>query len=222
MKTIKGNLLGLSKNNIEKQLIEKEENQDIKIRKNYMQPEYKKLIFKKNNITLSIISDHYLVGFDDTVDPYTHNRCDDIINSDIKFFKILEQLCVKKIECNIIRLQEIKREIFSQIKESITLSSLEIKNNNNFHIDSITKNISPNKVDSAYNLNIPFSINDIDSKSYSNIDDKVLEKNNNYIGRNSIYKTISKSNKKILTQLKLNSNVIENTLNTYKYFDGIT
>ncbi len=72
LRIIKGRLLGLSKYKIEKELEEKRENQDMVMRKNYISKEEYKVLIKKYNYTLSLISDHLIIGYPDTVDPATH------------------------------------------------------------------------------------------------------------------------------------------------------
>ena len=72
IKKIRGKLQGLSKYKIEKTLDEQRENQDLIIRRNYMSEKENKALLKKYNFTISIISDHLILGYPDTVDPVTH------------------------------------------------------------------------------------------------------------------------------------------------------
>ncbi len=42
------------------------------LRKNYLTDKEKKILLKKYNYTISIISDHLILGYADTVDPKTN------------------------------------------------------------------------------------------------------------------------------------------------------
>ena len=202
MKIIKGRLLGLSKYKIEKTLEEKRENQDLSVRKNYMSEKEKKNLQKKYSYTLSIISDHLILGYPDTVDPKTNlplfncictsaesdgysvsNKSIKFINEDSVVLNNLTDFCLMKIEYNLNRLKQFKKEILSKKKEK---EISELKANTN-----IGENIQEN-------INI---INDVNSNKYDTFyQDKI-----NYINRNELdaYKNITNNKKKLFLN-KLN------------------
>ncbi len=206
IKIIKGKLLGLSKYKIEKTLEEKRENQDLLIRKNYMSEKETKLLLKRYNYTLSIISDHLLLGYPDTVDPVTNlplfncictsaesdgysvtNKSIKFINEDSVVLNDLTDFCLMKIEYNLNRLKQFKKEILSKKKEK---EISELKANINFG-----ENIKEN-VNEINNNDMDININKYDSFYQDRI---------NYINRNELdaYKNIT-TNKKKLFSNKLN------------------
>jgi hypothetical protein len=136
IKLIRGKILGLSNEKLEIELDEQRENQDFILRKNYLSSNETKMLSKKYNFTLSIISDHLIIGYPDTVDPFTYkplfnctclsaesegyfisNRSINLINEDSKVILSLKSYCLMKIEYNLNRLQQFKKEIVSKIKK---------------------------------------------------------------------------------------------------------
>jgi len=225
LKTIRGKILGLSRSSIEKQLVEKGENNDLLTRKNYMSLEHQKILLKRYNFTLSIISNHYLIGFPDTVDPFTHtclydcvclsaecegylivNKSAELINKELKFYNVLENLSIMRMEYNISRLQGLKKEILSKIKKNEKMSSIDSNSKAKKILLNKKKNnsVNPNEL----NKNISLNVNNKDIKH--NRDQNLC------IRRNSIFKKKVYNNKKLLLQFKLNSDFIENNLSIYK------
>ena len=225
LKTIRGKILGLSRSSIEKQLVEKAENNDLLTRKNYMSLEHQKILLKKHNFTLSIISNHYLIGFPDTVDPFTHtclfdcvclsaecegylivNKSAELINKELKFYNVLENLSIMRMEYNISRLQGLKKEILSKIKKNEKMSSID----SNSKVKKILLNKKKNNSVNPNELNKNISLN------LNNKDIKQNHGQNFCIRRNSIFKKKVNNNKKLLLQYKFNSDFIENNLSIYK------
>ena len=222
LKIIRGKLLGLSKQKIENQLEEKRENQDIIMRKNYISPEYNKILLKRHNFTLSIISDHLIIGYPDTVDPVTHiplfncnclsaesdgyaisYRSINLINEESVVIHNLKEFCLMKIEYNLNRLQQFKKEIVSKTKKNEAFSPKKenISNTGNMSTKN-NKNIDPSLTDK--NTNVTNSNEEI----------------NYYVERNPNGKKRSRNNNKLLLALKLNSNILENILSRFKNDDN--
>ena len=214
LKLIKGRILGLSKQKIELDLKEKNENENMIKNKNYISENDNKILNKRYNFTLSIISDHLIVGYPDTVDPITHKplfnctclsaesegyfiskRSIKLINQDSIVLQDLNQYCLMKIEYNLNRLQQFKNEIISKTKKNEISSSVSIDNKS-----SITENNK--KKERSFSDNKGTNIN---IKANQTI----------YLNRNDIFKKKSRNNKKFFFSLKFNSNIIENTLNKY-------
>jgi len=225
LKTIRGKILGLSRSSIEKQLVEKAENNDLLNRKNYMSSEHQKILLKKYNFTLSIISNHYLIGFPDTVDPFTHtclfdcvclsaecegylivNKSAELINKELKFYNVLENLSIMRMEYNISRLQGLKKEILSKIKKNEKTSAID----SNLKAKKILLNKKKNNSVNPNELNKNISLN------LNNKDTNFNGAQNFCIRRNSIFKKKIYNNKKLLLQFKLNSDFIENNMSIYK------
>ena len=148
IKLIRGKILGLSNEKLEIELDEQRENQDFILRKNYLSSNETKMLSKKYNFTLSIISDHLIIGYPDTVDPFTFkplfnctclsaesdgyyisNRSIKLINEDSKVILSLKSYCLMKIEYNLNRLQQFKKEIVSKIKKNEISSFVNPKGN---------------------------------------------------------------------------------------------
>ena len=227
IKIIKGKLLGLSKYKIEKTLEEKRENQDLLIRKKYMSEKESKILLKKYNYTLSIISDHLILGNVDTVDPETHlplfncicnsaecdgysitNKSIKIINEENIIFHKLTEFCLMKMEYNLTRLKQFKKEILSKIKENeiSELKENQVKNNND-NINNINNNINGENITEIKN-NTNYDTNEhINKNNLFNI--KI-----NYINRNELdaFKNVNNNSKKLLSN-KINKDKIEQTKN---------
>ena len=204
IKITKGKLLGLSKYKIEKTLEEKRENHDLLIRQNYMSDKERKILLKKYTFTISIISDHLILGYADTVNPGNHisffncictsaecegygikNKSIKIINQDSVVMNNLKDFCLMKIDYNLKRLKQFKKEILSKIKQN-EISDLKdnIKNNNN---ENNNENINEN--------------------------DDEINNEINYVKRNELdsYKNINNNKKRLITN-SLNHEIIENTI----------
>ena len=216
IKIIKGKLLGLSKYKIEKTLEEKRENQDLLIRKNYMSEKETKLLLKRYNYTLSIISDHLILGYPDTVDPITNmplfncictsaesdgysvtNKSIKFINEDSVVLNDLTDFCLMKIEYNLNRLKQFKKEILSIKKE---------------------KEISELQADTNIGENIKGNINEINvNEMHINKYDSFYQDKINYINRNELdaYKNISNNKKKLFSN-KLNQDKAINIITKSK------
>ena len=220
MRIIRGKLLGLSKYKIEKQLKEKSENQDMIMRKNYISAEENKILSKRHNYTLSIISDHLIIGYPDTVDPVTNlplfnctcisAECDGylisnksivLINEESVVIHDLKDFCLMKIEYNINRLQQFKKAILSKLKKN-----------------EISKPRDGEKLSGGININYKnnegrtFSENNLSKKNNKlNIN---LEEDNYFIERNQTKKKKGKNNTKMLLAFAFNTNFIK-TLNNY-------
>ena len=219
LKLIKGKLLGVSSHKLEVELVEKRENQDLFMRKNYISLNENKMLYKRYNFTLSIISDHLIIGYPDTVDPFTFkplfnctcisaesdgyfisNRSIKLINEDSTVILGLKHFCLMKIEYNINRLQKFKKEIVSKIRKNEIHSMENINENKTTSFElkqnkekSLKKNDNNNKNEAVRSLS--------------------ENKNKKFIlDRNQISKKKRKSNNKMPLSLKLNSNVLENTL----------
>ena len=211
IKIIKGKLLGLSRYKIERTLEEKRENQDLLIRKNYMNEKESKILMKKYNYTLSIISDHLILGYPDTVDPVTNlplfncvctsaesdgysvsNKSIKIINEDSIVLSDLTDFCLMKIEYNLNRLKQFKKEILSKIKEK-ELSEL-----------TNDKNLEENMKENSNDVNNK----DLNLNKYNSFQDKI-----NYINRNELepFKNISNNKKKLFSN-KLNQDKVINII----------
>jgi CRP-like cAMP-binding protein len=138
LRLIRGKLLGLSRYKIDKELDEKRENQDFIMRKNYISKEENKILQKKYNYTLSIISDHLIIGYPDTVDPVTHlplfncsclsaesdaylisNRAISLINEESIVIHNLKDYCLMKLEYNLNRLQQFKKEVLTKARKNL-------------------------------------------------------------------------------------------------------
>ena len=220
LKLIRGKLLGLSKYKIERQLVEKRENQDIIMRKNYMSAEENKILLKKYNYTLSIVSDHLIIGYPDTVDPLTgfplfncscisaesdgyliSNRSISLINEESVVIHNLKDFCLMKLDYNLKRLQQFKKEILSKSKKN---------------------EISPPRKTAKSMEKLSLNGNKERCFSESNINNNDILLNNNldedniYAERNQIIKKKGRNNNKMLLSFKFHSNLIE-TLNNYKY-----
>ena len=154
IKLIRGKILGLSNEKLEIELDEQRENQDFILRKNYLSSNETKMLSKKYNFTLSIISDHLIIGYPDTVDPFTFkplfnctclsaesdgyyisNRSIKLINEDSKVILSLKSYCLMKIEYNLNRLQQFKKEIVSKIKKMKYLHLLTPKEIRQYHLN---------------------------------------------------------------------------------------
>ena len=221
LRLIRGKLLGLSKYKIEKDLEEKRENQDILMRKSYISKEENKMLQKKYNYTLSIISDHLIIGYPDTVDPGTHlplfncsclsaesdgylisNRSISLINEESIVIHNLKDYCLMKLEYNLNRLHQFKKEVLSKAKKYIVIPT------NNNKTAEIEVSTSPNKKEKALS-EADIIKNDI--KMINNFEDEGYT-----VERNQIIKKKIKNNIKMLLSYKIKENLIE-TLNNYKY-----
>ena len=215
LKIIRGKLLGLSKYKIEKQLKEKNENEDMIMRKNYISEEENKILLKKHNYTLSIISDHLIIGYPDTVDPITNlplfnctclsaesegylisNKSIISINEESIVIHDLKDFCLMKIEYNLNRLQQFKKEILSKLKIPPTRGRERLTGG----IKLILKN----------NEGRTFSENNLSNKKKLNIN--LDEDNKYYIERNQTMRKKGKNNNKRLLAFTFNTNFIK-TLN---------
>ena len=215
LKLIKGRILGLSMQKIEFDLEEKNENENMIMNKNYISENDIKILNKRYNFTLSIISDHLVIGYPDTVDPVTRKplfnctcisaesegyllskRSIKLINQDSIVLQNLNQYCLMKIEYNLKRLQQFKKELFSKTKINEISSSM-----TNDYKSSMIENIKKKGR----------SISDNNKGKNMNI----RTNKKHYLNRNDIFKKKSGNNKKIFLSLKFNSNIIENTLNKY-------
>ena len=223
LRLIRGKLLGLSKYKIDKELEEKRENQDFIMRKQYISKEENKILQKKYNYTLSIISDHLIIGYPDTVDPVTHlplfncsclsaesdaylisNRAINLINEESIVIHNLKDYCLLKLEYNLNRLQQFKKEVLTKARKNL---------------------IAPPTTKRATEVGVSESLKDKErafSEANINKNDIKIKKNfeedeENYrVERNQIIKKKSKDNSKMLLTCKLKDNLIE-TLNNYKY-----
>ena len=218
IKKIRGKLQGLSKYKIEKTLDEQRENQDLIIRRNYMSEKDNKILLKKYNYTISIISDHLILGYPDTVDPETHlplfncvctsaesdgysitNKSINLVNQETTVIQNLNDFCLMKIEYNLKRLKQFKKEIWTKIQEEQISSFKESK--------EVTEDI--------FNLNN--NINTLENNKKESID--IQENNffpdkNNYINRNELNqpKNVDNNKKKLLTNI-LNQDQIDKAIN---------
>ena len=223
LKYMRGKLLGLSKKKIEKQIYELRENQEIIMRKNYMTIEDNKLLLNKNDLTISIVSEHLIIGYPDTVDPDTHlpyfnctclsaegdayflsNRSIYLVNKDSIVIHDLKDFCLKKLEYNINRLQQFKKELTS--KTTLTDIFFHIEDEIEFNGANPNRNINRERCFSESNM----SINDLQLNNNSD------ENNNHIIDRNQLAKKKGNNNNKTLLASKINSNIAE-TLNNYNY-----
>ena len=220
IKLIKGKILGLSNEKLEIELDEQRENQDFIMRKNYLSSNETKMLSKKYNFTLSIISDHLIIGYPDTVDPFTYkplfnctclsaesegyfisNRSINLVNEDSKVILGLKSYCLMKIEYNLNRLQQFKKEIVSKIKKSEISSFVNQKENN-----AISFELNNNKEKGLKDIN-----NTENSKIVRN-----LSENKKYIfDRNQTFRKRSRNNNKKPLSLKFNTFNVENVL--YRY-----
>ena len=218
IKKIRGKLQGLSKYKIEKTLDEQRENQDLIIRRNYMSEKDNKILLKKYNYTISIISDHLILGYPDTVDPETHlplfncvctsaesdgysitNKSINLVNQETTVIQNLNDFCLMKIEYNLKRLKQFKKEVWTKIQEEQISSFKESK--------EVTEDI--------FNLNN--NITTLESNKKESID--IQENNffpdkNNYINRNELNqpKNVDNNKKKLLTNI-LNQDQIDKAIN---------
>lgn len=213
-------MLGLSRYKIERTLEEKRENEDLIIRRNYMSEKESKILLKKYNYTISIVSDHLLLGYADTVDPISHkplfncmctsaesdgysisNKSIGLINQDSTVIHNLTEFCLMRMEYNLTRLKQFKKEILSKIKNE-ELSSLSQNNNN------------------AKENNINFSKEKSLNENIKNNSENSFKKNNfvldriSYINRNEInlMKNMDNNKKKLFTNI-INHDKIENAIN---------
>ena len=230
LKLIKGKLLGLSSRKLEVELNEKRENQDLFMRKNYISSNENKLLSKKYNFTLSIISDHLIIGYPDTVDPFTFkplfnctcisaesdgyfisNRSIKLINEDSKVIMGLKNFCLMRLEYNINRLQKFKKEIVSKIRKN-EVASTEKTNENKTTSFELKKNKEKSLKEKEKEKE-----EESDNKGKTEIVRSLSEnKNKKYIlNRNQVSRKKSRSNNKKPLSLKLNSNVLENTLSRF-------
>ena len=217
IKIIRGKLSGLSRNKIEKELEEKRENQDMIMRKNYISSNDYKILNKRFSFTLSIISDHLLIGYPDTIDPSNHKplfncscisaesdgyllskRSIKLINEDSIVLQRMDDYCLMKIEYNLNRLQHFKKEIISKTKKN-EISSMEKANE---------------EIPSLINKEKSFNEN---TMAISDTNRNLSENKKYHSERNQIFEKKSRNNNKILLSLKLNTHVIENALNKYHY-----
>ena len=218
IKIIRGKLLGLPKNKIEENLEEKRENEDMILRKNYLTNKEKKILFKKYNYTISIISDHLILGYADTVDPKTNmplfncsctsaecegysitNKSLSLANKDSIVIHKLTEFCLKKIEYNLARLKHFKKEILTKLKESEIAPLQE----NKMSADNIIEKIMENKKNN----------NDFNNKSNNN-KNNLSQNEFSYMDRNKliIFRNSNNNNKKLLTN-QLNQDTIEKAKN---------
>ena len=224
LKLIKGKLLGIPSQKLEIELDEKRENQDLFMRKNYISSIENKMLSKRYNFTLSIISDHLIIGYPDTVDPFTFkplfnctcisaesdgyfisNRSIKLINEDSKVILGMKHFCLMKIEYNINRLQKFKKEIVSKIKKN-EISSSEKANENKTTSFELKKNKEKNSKEND---------NQVENDLMKSLNEN-KNKNKKYtLDRNQIHKKKIRSNNKNPLSLKLNSNVLENTLSRF-------
>ena len=221
IKTIRGKLLGLSKYKIERTLEEKRENQDLNIRRNYMSERESKILLKKYNYTISMVSDHLILGYPDTVDPVTHlplfncvctsaycegysisNKSIALINQESVVIHNLKEFCLMKMDYNLTRLKQFKKEILSKMKadeiSSITESKEQKGNNDeNFNEMNYKENIKENGNNDKNNIKM----------------DNHTSDNFSYINRNELnmFKNMNSNKKKLLTN-KLNHDSIENVI----------
>ena len=220
IKLIRGKILGLSNEKLEIELDEQRENQEFILRKNYLSSNETKILSKKYNFTLSIISDHLIIGYPDTVDPFTYkplfncsclsaesdgycisNRSIKLINEDSKVILGLKSYCLMKIEYNLNRLQQFKKEIVSKIKKNEISSFVNPKENK-----AISFELNNNKEK---------GLKDIDNSENSNVV-KNLSENKKYIfDRNQTFRKRSRNNNKKPLSLKFNTINLENVL--YRY-----
>ena len=221
LKIIRGKISGISRNKIENQLEEKRENQDMIMRKNYISSNDYKILNKRYSFTLSIITDHLLIGYPDTVDPSNHKplfncscisaesdgymlskRSIKLINEDSSVLQRLDDYCLMKIEYNLNRLQQFKKEIISKTKKN-EISSMDKANEEKLSISGMKMNNEKS-----------FNENNI---AISDTNRNLSENKKYHSERNQIIKKYSRNNNKILLSLKLNTHVIENALNKYHY-----
>ena len=221
LKIIRGRLSGISRNKIEKELEEKRENQDMIMRKNYISSNDYKILNKRFSFTLSIISDHLLIGYPDTVDPSSHKpffncscisaesdgyllskRSIKLINEDSPVLQRLDDYCLMKIEYNLNRLQQFKKEIISKTKKK-EISSMEKANEEKPPLSGMEMN-----KEKSFNEN---------TIVVSDTNRNLSESKKYHSERNQIIEKKSRNNNKILLSLKFNTHVIENALNKYHY-----
>ena len=222
IKTMRGKLLGLSKYKIERSLEEKRENQDLMIRRNYMSEKESKILLKKYNYTISIISDHLILGYPDTIDPLTHlplfncvctsaesdgysisNKSIKLINQDSVVIHNLKEFCLMKMDYNLQRLKQFKKEILSKMKAN-EIATFSENNENQINEENMNDNDE--------------NIKENDNNIYDGIAD--LKRNNfssekfNYINRNELnmFKNMDNNKKKLLTN-ELNQEKIEKAIN---------
>jgi len=221
LKIIRGKLSGLSRNKIEKELEEKRENQDMIMRRNYISSNDYKILNKRFSFTLSIISDHLLIGYPDTVDPSNHKplfncscisaesdgyllskRSIKLINEDAVVLQRMDDFCLMKIEYNLNRLQQFKKEIISKTKKN-EISSMEKANEEMPSISGVKMN-----KEKSFNEN---------TIVVSDTNRNLSENKKYHSERNQIIEKKSRNNNKILLSLKFNTQVLENALNKYHY-----
>ena len=155
-----------------KDLPEIAENEEIILNQNFMSSEKKQILFHKYNFSLSIISDHFVIGFNDTVDPITkkslfncqclsaeangyiiYNKYLDIINKDNNIIQDFNNFSLVKIDYNLKRLERLKNEILQKTKIVNSYgnnqgSLFSIMKRNNFVINTFeNKNKKENKID---------------------------------------------------------------------------
>ena len=212
LKTIRGNILGLTIQKIENNLTERKQSQDILMKKNYMPIGYNKEIMKSNNYTLTMISNHFMIGFADTVDPETHlpyfnckclavkndgyeikNEFVETINKEKKVLGASKQFILLKLEYNIKRLQKFRDEVIARAEAKLydSYDTSNIKTNTNDDLNTSTTNPNNN------NSPIPVINHNI---------------SRNYLRRNSLYKKHSISNQKYINKNILNFDIIQNVL----------
>ena len=226
IKTIKGRLLGFPKAKIERTLDEKRENDDLVIRRNYMSERENKILLKKYNFTISIISDHLILGYPDTVDPQTHmplfncvctsaecdgysisNKSIKLINEESVVIHRLTDFCLMKIQYNLTRLNQFKKEILAKIKESEMSSLIEISQNKDLDINSTMENKKENYMDA----NSPNNAIDDGKIEYLNRNELARKKN---LSSNAKSFVINKLNlDKINNAIKLIHSINEETKN---------
>ena len=222
IKTIRGKLLGLSKYKIERTLEEKRENQDLDIRRNYMSDKESKILLKKYNYTISIVSDHLILGYPDTVDPKTHlplfncvctsaycdgysisNKSIALINQESVVIHNLKEFCLMKMDYNLARLIQFKKEILSKMKANEISSLTENKENKGNNGDNVIENNNKENIKENNNSDK----NNLKMDNYAS--DNFI-----YINRNELntFKNLNNNNKRLLTN-KLNHDSIENVIN---------
>ena len=215
---IRGMMMGLSENAIQKELSNSQIGKDFVMNQQFILPETMKMYQKKHNLTISIVNDRLVIGLLDTVDKDSHlplfnctcvsKFCDgyeitnnslDLVNKEYPCINNTNQISLINIEYFLKRLYLHMKEIESKIENFNKNLKYEIKKNKKFEKNlenlEITEKNEENKIKDEEDLE------EIRRNTF-----EIKKKNNNEI---SLVQILNKSIKKDYSTKKQRFNTID-------------
>ena len=221
LKLLRGKLLGLSQENINKDLREKYQNQVLILNKNYISKGYNDLINNKQRYTISFVFDKLVLGFEDTVDPKTRlplfnckcisEICEGyeiktdllgMLNKDFHCKTETSNATLTRIEYFLKRVVEFKQNLFEKLENNSNKFINNFPNDLKFNAIKTNKNLSYDENNDKINDNIHV-VNNTD------INDSNITRNGLYKNRNNFFRSpIFYSSKINLTKKVKHENIL--------------